>query len=193
MKKLYLRIASEHLESLRKYLNSVQAQDIVLIPINESAQYYRDALVCVSFSAFAVEYAISELLWWRALFQTPRKDRPNLIKQISDMRTIPERLALLRRFTKLLDALFLDMKNLFDLRNRIVHCRVEYSHSVRTVYEVDRKNKKIRRVRKFVRDLILPGVDSEFLMRAEWCYLVANRAVELLAQERDSPEWPIQP
>lgn len=193
MKKLYLRIANEHLDSLRQRLNSVWNHEIALIPISEDAQYYRDAMVCVAFSAFAVEYAISELLWWRALFQTPRKDRPKLIKQVRDTRDMRDRLGLLRRITKLPDSLLREIAELFRLRNRIVHCKVQYSHSMRTVYEVDRESKKIRKVRKFVRGLILPGVSSEFLTDAEWCYMVAERAVDMLEKERDSPEWPIQP
>ncbi len=76
-------------------------------------------------SAFAVEYALTELIWVKCFFRTREPQRRVALLCASKMRTIPAKLEFVQKATKIEDPLVKQMGKLFDYRNRIAHCHIE--------------------------------------------------------------------
>lgn len=161
-------------------------------PYGES-QHYRDALVCMVFSAFAVEYAITEFIWVRIGLQETQENR-HILRKYRDIR-MPARLRFVRRMSKLPKDLFRDMDRLFSLRNKLAHGRAILQEGEVDVVKIDRERKEAFTVREYRRWVAIPGLNSDFddrdysriglniLAEAEWCYEVAKRAVQAMDRE----------
>ena len=180
---VYLRIARQHLNSMKN-----NPKDMFISTVHES-QHIRDALVCIVFSAFAVEYAITELIWTRIALQTPAKYRRMMIGPlVKNMRSINDRIEFLREATKMSDTLLSDIKRLFDYRNEIAHCRPEFYEGSVQVLRSD-KNGKTVSVAENREILRFAGATFAYVYVAEWCYETAKRAVRALREEVNAPEW----
>ena len=114
----YLEIARQELHQLKHCVGAV-------VVGGKYSEHFHHAVVSSMFSAFAVEYALTELIWVRCFFQTPEPHRRISLLYASRMRTIPDKLEFVRKTTKIPNALVKKMQELFDYRNRIAHCHVK--------------------------------------------------------------------
>ena len=114
----YLEIARQELDELR------QCADPVVVGSTYS-DHFRHAVVSSMFSAFAVEYALTELVWVKCFFHTPDPHRRISLLYASRARTIREKLEFVRRTTEIPNELVSGIQNLFDYRNRMAHCHVK--------------------------------------------------------------------
>ena len=115
---LYLEIAADAVEKLRKCPRPV-------VIGSRSSEHFRHALVVSVFSAFAVEYALTELIWVSCFFRTPEPHRQISLLCASKLHKIPEKLEFVRKTTKIPSKLVDKMQKLFEYRNGIAHCRVK--------------------------------------------------------------------
>jgi len=114
----YLEIARRELDRLK------QCAEPVVVG-SKYSDHFHHAVVSSIFSAFAVEYALTELVWAKCFFQTPEPHRRISLLYASRMRTIPEKLEFVRKTTKVPNALISKIQELFDYRNRIAHCHIK--------------------------------------------------------------------
>jgi len=114
----YLGIAKHELDQLRLSVGPIVVGD-------RYSEHFRHAIICSVFSAFAVEYALTELIWVKCFFRTPEPHRRIALLCASKMRNVPQKLEFVRKTTGIDDSLLGEMKKLFDYRNQIAHCHVE--------------------------------------------------------------------
>lgn len=114
----YLKIARQELNQLKHCVGAV-------VVGSKYSEHFHHAVVSSIFSAFAVEYALTELIWAKCFFQTPEPHRRISLLYASKTRTIPEKLEFVRKTTKIPNALVRKMQELFDYRNRVAHCHVK--------------------------------------------------------------------
>ena len=114
----YLEIARQELDQLKHCAEPV-------VVGSKYSDHFRHAVVSSIFSAFAVEYALTELIWAKCFFQTPEPHRRISLLCASRMRTIPERLEFVRRTTKVPNDLVSKIQELLNYRNRIAHCHIK--------------------------------------------------------------------
>jgi len=193
---LFLEIAREHLRRLvgLKGPRTVGRQ---------SSPHLRHAIICSVFSAFAVEHAITELIWSRFFFQVPKPYQAIALDHARSLRNTDARLDFLRAATNLPDDLIHEMKRLIEYRNKIAHARpkpfegkmksVEFPEDesefgIRTVTG-DELQKLI--VEKDVKHLELDGVGTPDIDIAPQNLLIAEQALNVLRSEMDSSEWPV--
>ena len=115
----YLEIAKNELEQLKRCTQPL------VVGTDEYSEHFRHAIVCSVFSAFAVEYALTELIWVKCFFRTPEPHRRIALLCASLTRTIPAKLQFIRKVTAIEDSLVKEVGKLFEYRNRIAHCHVE--------------------------------------------------------------------
>ena len=116
---LFLAIAEQHLHELDELSGPVT------VGSDEVSDHVRLGLICSVFSAFAVEHAMSELIWVRCFLQSPLPYRHVTALQARSARTVPAKLALLRAVTDLDEELLGGLKDLFEYRNQIAHATIE--------------------------------------------------------------------
>ena len=114
----YLEIARQELDQLKHCAEPV-------VVGSKHSDHFHHAVVSSIFSAFTVEYALTELVWAKCFFQTPEPHRRISLLYASRMRTIPEKLEFVRKTTKVPNALISKIQELFDYRNRIAHCHIK--------------------------------------------------------------------
>lgn len=114
----YLEIARQELDELKNCVGPV-------VTGSRYSEHFRHAVVSSIFSAFAVEYALTDLVWAKCFFQTPEPHRRISLLCASRMRSILDKLEFLRKTTKVPNALVTRMQELFDYRNRIAHCHIK--------------------------------------------------------------------
>lgn len=208
--------ADFYLDIARQELRQLEACDEqVSLGSTGYSAHFRHAVVCSVFAAFAVEYALAELIWTRCFFQTPKPYRGFALQHASRLRTIPDKLEFIRATTNIPSDLLEDMRPLFDYRNRIAHARVKTFDG--KVLDFDSLQDAIAQGRgselaratdvalggrlnalesladelgKETKFLQLAGLGSEDLDAAQEHLKIAEGAVEALRRELNSAEWP---
>ncbi|MSP22759.1 MAG: hypothetical protein EXR66_07060 [Dehalococcoidia bacterium] len=131
---LFLDIANRHLDQLSNTPGPVLTGD-------SPSDYFALALISSIFAAFAVEFAMSELIWTRAFLQTPRPYRSVTASQGRRARTIPEKVSLLQSIADLDASLLGDVRRLMQYRNRVAHANVQpFDANVLDVDAIERIN-----------------------------------------------------
>ncbi len=198
----FLEIAQQELDQLKRCAGPI------VVGTDEYSEHFRHAVVSSVFSAFAVEYALTELIWVKCFFQTPEPHRPISLLRASKMHTIPGKLEFIQKTTAVQDILVGQMRKLFDYRNRIAHGHVKPFESkvldfdaVESLVregkgaELDRAmeasgegNQNLLRALadeagKESRTLHMNGIVTEDLDAAEENFLIATKAVKALRIE----------
>jgi len=167
------------------------------------------------FSAFAVEHALAELIWVRCWLQTPAPYRSITRKQAANARTIPAKVELVGAITKIDADILGEMKRLFEYRNRIAHATAEPLDNetlgfdaLKAIQKAGRGDDLDEAIERALRDdsrplealakdfgqprisLVLSGLGTDDVFGAEENFRIAERAVEALTLELNSPDWP---
>lgn len=197
----YLEIAHQELNRLKHCVGAV-------VVGSKYSEHFHHAVVSSIFSAFAVEYALTELIWAKCFFQTPEPHRRISLLYASKTRTIPEKLEFVRKTTQIPDALVRKMQKLFDYRNRIAHCHVKASEgrvlkvdSVESLVRQGKRDELDAAIERFLKgdegvlraltddvgkaskSLDFDGVGTRDLDAAEVNFQTARRALKALRQE----------
>lgn len=174
---LFLQIAKENLD------RAVVKEGAYWAP-GDMSHHYREAMVCSLFSAIAVEHSITEVLWTRVFFQTPKPFRSMLMKSLlSRPRSVEERLDLLASVTRLSGRLLDDVRELFRYRNTIVHSRPESSEEA-PHYD------SLNDTWDTARTISYPEPGNKVIEHASIHLELARQVVAVLESEEKSPEWP---
>ncbi len=197
----YLGIARQELNQLKHCVGAV-------VVGGKYSKHFHHAVVSSIFSAFAVEYALTELIWAKCFFQTPEPHRRISLLYVSKTRTIPEKLEFVRKTTKIPNALVRKMQELFDYRNRIAHCHVKAFEgkvldfdSVESLLRQGRGDELDAAIERFLKgdegvlrtltdeagkeseSLNFDGIGTRDLDAAEENFQTAKRALKALRQE----------
>jgi len=211
MVSLYLGIARKQLETLNNL-------DGPIIIGDDDSTHVEHAIISSVFSAFAVEHAITELIWVRCFFQTPNPQRRITVTHASKLRNLYERLEFIKDTTEISEEVLTEIKELFEYRNSIAHCRpfthegkvlsfeaVEAINSAGRGEELDEANRLMLEdkpdysqfqelANEFGTDkdsLRFRGIGTPDIEAAYKNFRFAERIVEELLRERESADWPI--
>ena len=209
MVSLYLGIARKQLETLKNL------DGPIIIGDNDSP-HVEHAIISSVFSAFAVEHAITELIWVRCFFQTPNPQRRITVTHASKLRNLYERLQFIRDTTEISEEVLTEIKELFEYRNSIAHSRptthegkvlsFEALEEINSVGRGDELDTAIAKMDTGNSDplekladafgthtvsLDLRGIGTPDIEAAYKNFVIAERAVGELLRARDSAKWPI--
>ena len=180
------------------------------------SQHFRYAVVSTVFSAFAVEHAITELIWVECFLKTPAPHRQKTMQLAQKLLNIPDKLEFLQNSTQLSKELLNALRELFDRRNRLVHLRSKdvFSHDSGVIDfegaqallqqgrgreldsaiesalqgKPDALQTLIDEVGGVRTSLTLPGISSDVIDEAEENFGIAKRALKALRKEWNTPK-----
>jgi len=204
----YLDIARNALDQLKRVVGPVMIG-------SEYSEHFRHAAVTTAFAAFAVERAMTELIWIECFLITPPSERWKGVLLASKLRSIPDKLDFLAHKGILQDHRK-KIQILFERRNQLAHLRnsdvVTYSGGTLTFEDAQEINRQGRSseldaaIMEQLRgqddafqalanefgspstSLSMPGISSETVYEAEENLAIAEAAHKILMEIRTSYE-----
>ncbi len=168
----YLSVAEWHFERLEGVEGPVR-----LASSGRHSLHFTHAAGVTVFAAFAVEAAISALLWIRCAVQVPSPGRRLALRYARRVRSINERIDFLRAATAVDDDLLDAIRRLFDARNELAHGRI-------TALDDDPVEPPT---------LLGSGMSPVLIDDAPTHLAIARDALKALAVEvQSNPEWSIE-
>ena len=111
----YLSIAKEEIAALDRLSEPVS------IGSSSYSGHFRHAAVASVFSAAAVEHAIATVVWVECFLAVPQEHRAKTQQLAKTIRRVSDQITFLRANTSVEHDTLLQMKTLFDRRNRLLH------------------------------------------------------------------------
>lgn len=206
-----LTIADFYLEIAQQELKQLQGcPGPIILGDDGYSEHFRHAVITTVFSALAVEYAITELIWIECFLRTPAPHRNKTLQLAEMLRNVPDKLKFLQNSGLLPSELVNEVSKLFKRRNRLVHLRnqevVSHSGGVISVEDVMYLNQQGRgseldsaiksvlagnpkairnlanEVGKPQTSITLPGLSTEIVSEAPENLSIAERALAELRQ-----------
>lgn len=176
----FLELAKKHLNLLRK------SKRTILGTSKTTSADIKNSITSIIFSACAIEYAINKLISIRIFFQFEKPYYKMFLSKIKRMRTIEDKKEFLKFTTDIEPKMLNRIKEIYSTRNELLHGNFDFLEGYKKSVTKDGQLTDV-----FVREIIMPGLSSEFLSLAPDIYNDTVEIVKILKGEESNRKWPI--
>lgn len=177
---IFLGLAEKHLNFSRK------SRRTILGTSKTTSANIKNSIISIVFSACAIEYAINKLISIRVFFQFKKPYYKMFLSKIRRMRTIEDKKEFLKFATDIEPKMLNRIKEIYSARNELLHGNFDFFEGYKKSVTKDGQLTDV-----FVREIIMPGLSSEFLSLAPNIYKDAVEIIRTLGGEESNRKWPI--